>query len=123
MTFLSEMDEATGLLDEAKVFDKGRDLRKAYQAADPFPHIAIDDFLPETSRSFEIDRQARFIKGSGLPVRVPVIEMVEIGAGGGSLTLELSGSSPDGIEMSLKRLSVPDPHAKSARPHESDPRA
>ena len=47
MTFLSEMDEATGLLDEAKVVDKGRDLRKAYQGADPFPHIAIDDFLPE----------------------------------------------------------------------------
>jgi hypothetical protein len=47
MTFLSEMDEATGLLDEAKVVDKGRDLRKTYQDADPFPHIAIDDFLPE----------------------------------------------------------------------------
>jgi len=47
MTFLSEIDQETGLLDEAKVFDKGRDLRKAYQAGDPFPHIAIDDFLPE----------------------------------------------------------------------------
>jgi hypothetical protein len=47
MTFLSEMDDATGLLDEAKVVDKGRDLRKAYKDADPFPHIAIDDFLPE----------------------------------------------------------------------------
>jgi 2OG-Fe(II) oxygenase superfamily len=47
MTFLSEMDEATGLLDEAKVVDKGRDLRKSYQGADPFPHIAIDNFLPE----------------------------------------------------------------------------
>jgi hypothetical protein len=30
MTFLSEMDEATGLLDEAKVLDKGRDLRRTY---------------------------------------------------------------------------------------------
>jgi hypothetical protein len=47
MAFLSEMDEATGLLDEAKVLDKGRDLRKTYQDADPFPHIAIDDFLPD----------------------------------------------------------------------------
>ncbi len=47
MTFLSEMDETTGLLDEAKVLDKGRDLRKAYTAGDPFPHIAIDDFLPQ----------------------------------------------------------------------------
>ena len=33
----------------------------------------------------EVDRAARFLKGSGLPVRIPVIEMVEIGAGGGSI--------------------------------------
>ncbi|HEX6142826.1 MAG TPA: hydantoinase/oxoprolinase family protein [Geminicoccaceae bacterium] len=45
----------------------------------------IDDFRPETSRTFEVDRQARFVKGSGLPIRIPVIEMVEIGAGGGSI--------------------------------------
>jgi N-methylhydantoinase A len=45
----------------------------------------IDDFAPETSRTFEISRQARFTKGSGLPLRIPVIEMVEIGAGGGSI--------------------------------------
>src|SRR5512143_2424971 len=45
----------------------------------------IDDFKPHTARLFEVDRAARFLKGSGLPVRVPVIEMVEIGAGGGSL--------------------------------------
>jgi N-methylhydantoinase A len=37
------------------------------------------------SRSFEVDRVYRFKKGSGLPVRIPVIEMVEIGAGGGSI--------------------------------------
>ena len=45
----------------------------------------IDDFRPDTSRNFEVDRQARFVKGSGLPLRIPVIEMVEIGAGGGSI--------------------------------------
>jgi N-methylhydantoinase A len=45
----------------------------------------IDDFRPDTSRTFEVDRQARFVKGSGLPLRIPVIEMVEIGAGGGSI--------------------------------------
>ncbi|WP_375460365.1 hydantoinase/oxoprolinase family protein [uncultured Enterovirga sp.] len=45
----------------------------------------IEDAKPLTSRSFEVDRAARFLKGSGLPVRIPVIEMVEIGAGGGSL--------------------------------------
>jgi N-methylhydantoinase A len=45
----------------------------------------IQNFTPFKSRSFEIDRAARFLKGSGLPLRIPVIEMVEIGAGGGSI--------------------------------------
>ena len=45
----------------------------------------IDGGKPLTSRSFEVDRVYRFKKGSGLPVRIPVIEMVEIGAGGGSI--------------------------------------
>ena len=37
------------------------------------------------AREFEVDRKARFKKGSGFPLRIPVIEMVEIGAGGGSI--------------------------------------
>ncbi|MBV8336186.1 MAG: hydantoinase/oxoprolinase family protein, partial [Alphaproteobacteria bacterium] len=45
----------------------------------------IDDLKPQTSRSFEVARIYRFKKGSGLPLRIPVIEMVEIGAGGGSI--------------------------------------
>ncbi|MEM7653764.1 MAG: hydantoinase/oxoprolinase family protein [Pseudomonadota bacterium] len=45
----------------------------------------IDDAKPQTARHFEIARAARFIKGSGMPVRIPVIEMIEIGAGGGSI--------------------------------------
>ncbi len=45
----------------------------------------IDDGQPQHSRAFEVDRSYRFKKGSGLPVRIPVIEMVEIGAGGGSI--------------------------------------
>jgi N-methylhydantoinase A len=45
----------------------------------------IDDLLPQTSRAFEVARVYRFKKGSGLPLRIPVIEMVEIGAGGGSI--------------------------------------
>ncbi len=40
---------------------------------------------PQTSRSFEVARVYRFLKGSGLPLRIPVIDMVEIGAGGGSI--------------------------------------
>ena len=45
----------------------------------------IEDFEPGKAREFEVDRQAHFRKGSGLPLRIPVIEMVEIGAGGGSI--------------------------------------
>ena len=45
----------------------------------------IDDGKPQSSRTFEVDRIYRFTKGSGLPLRIPVIEMVEIGAGGGSI--------------------------------------
>jgi N-methylhydantoinase A len=45
----------------------------------------IHDATPHKARTFEVDRQSRLMKGSGLPVRVPVIEMVEIGAGGGSI--------------------------------------
>jgi len=45
----------------------------------------VDDGRPLSSRHFEVARSYRFRRGSGLPVRVPVIEMVEIGAGGGSI--------------------------------------
>jgi N-methylhydantoinase A len=45
----------------------------------------IDHYQPQTARTFEVARVGRFRKGSGLPLRIPVIEMVEIGAGGGSI--------------------------------------
>ena len=45
----------------------------------------IDDGRAQTARSFEVARAYRFTKGSGLPLRIPVIEMVEICAGGGSI--------------------------------------
>ncbi len=45
----------------------------------------IDQYQPHFSRSFEVAREYRFLKGSGLPLRIPVIDMVEIGAGGGSI--------------------------------------
>lgn len=40
---------------------------------------------PQVARLFEVDRAARFRKGSGLPLRMPVVELIEIGAGGGSI--------------------------------------
>ncbi|SPH23338.1 Acetophenone carboxylase gamma subunit [Defluviimonas aquaemixtae] len=63
-------------LDEVLSFDMGGTTAKL---------CLIDGTRPQTSRSFEIARAARFIKGSGMPVRIPVIEMIEIGAGGGSI--------------------------------------
>ncbi len=45
----------------------------------------IEDFRPRTARAFEVARTTRFAKGSGMPISIPVIEMIEIGAGGGSL--------------------------------------
>ena len=52
----------------------------------------IDNGEPLLSRGFEVARAHRFMKGSGLPIKVPVVEMVEIGAGGGSI------AGVDGLE-------------------------
>ena len=45
----------------------------------------IEKQTPKTSKTFEVARTWRFKKGSGMPISIPVIEMVEIGAGGGSI--------------------------------------
>jgi N-methylhydantoinase A len=45
----------------------------------------IDRGEPLVAREFEVARADRFKRGSGLPIRVPVIELIEIGAGGGSI--------------------------------------
>ncbi|QJQ10222.1 hydantoinase/oxoprolinase family protein [Pseudomonas putida] len=45
----------------------------------------IEDQVPKTAKTFEVARTYRFKKGSGMPISIPVVEMVEIGAGGGSI--------------------------------------
>ncbi len=59
----------------------------------------IEKGQPQTARVLEVARIYRFLKGSGLPLRIPVIEMVEIGAGGGSIaridTLKRIAVGPD----------------------------
>jgi len=45
----------------------------------------IDDGEPLHSTELEVARIYRFKRGSGLPLRIPVIDMIEIGAGGGSI--------------------------------------
>jgi N-methylhydantoinase A len=67
---------AQGGYDRALSFDMGGTTAKI---------TLLDDFAPQQSRHFEVARAYRFAKGSGIPVRIPVIDMVEIGAGGGSI--------------------------------------
>lgn len=45
----------------------------------------IENGAPKTANTFEVARTYRFKKGSGMTVSTPVVEMVEIGAGGGSI--------------------------------------
>ncbi len=71
----------------------------------------IDDYRPATAKTFEVDRTARFKKGSGMPISVPVIDMIEIGAGGGSIA---SVDSLDQIRVGPHSAgSVPGPAAYS----------
>ena len=63
-------------IDRALSFDMGGTTAKL---------CIINGGQPRTSREFEIGREYRFLAGSGIPLRLPVIEMVEIGAGGSSI--------------------------------------
>ncbi len=47
--------------------------------------VMLNDFEARRSRSMEVARAHRFMPGSGFPLRMPVIDMIEIGAGGGSI--------------------------------------
>jgi len=73
---LARQIAARGGWDRALSFDMGGTTAKI---------TPIDDFTPQQSRHFEAARAYRYAKGSGFPVRIPVIDMVEIGAGGGSI--------------------------------------
>lgn len=48
MTFFTAMDPQTGLIDSKASRELGEDLHPQYASGDPFPHIVIDDFLPES---------------------------------------------------------------------------
>src|SRR5215510_1352775 len=51
---------------------------------------AIDDGTPAIMPTFEVDL-VRYKRGSGLPINVPAVEMIEIGAGGGSIARDSKG--------------------------------
>ena len=63
-------------LDRLMSFDMGGTTAKA---------CLIEDRKPLVTGLFEVDRMYRFKSGSGIPVIIPAVDMIEIGAGGGSL--------------------------------------
>ena len=62
--------------DDVLCFDMGGTTAKA---------CLIHDGEPERTAQFEVARETRFAEGSGLPLQIPAIDMIEIGAGGGSI--------------------------------------
>ncbi len=64
----------------------GRERVLSYDMGGTTAKIAlIENYTPHTAKTFEVARTTRFKKGSGMPISIPVIEMIEIGAGGGSI--------------------------------------
>lgn len=63
-------------LDRALSFDMGGTTAKT---------CLIEEGKPTTTTGFEVAKVYRFKKGSGLPIGLPVIDMIEIGVGGGSI--------------------------------------
>ncbi len=64
----------------------GRDRVLSFDMGGTTAKIAlIEDQVPQTAKTFEVARTTRFKKGSGMPISIPVVEMIEIGAGGGSI--------------------------------------
>ena len=87
--FSSTVAQELGL-DQVLSFDMGGTTAKV---------CLIDNCRPQLSRRFEVARVWRFRKGSGLPLRIPCVELVEIGAGGGSIAgLDQLGSIAVGPE-------------------------
>ena len=71
--FAADFARAHGL-DKVLSFDMGGTTAKI---------CLIEEGTPKTASTFEVARTYRFKKGSGMTVSTPVVEMVEIGAGGG----------------------------------------
>ncbi|MEO9188847.1 MAG: hydantoinase/oxoprolinase family protein [Acetobacteraceae bacterium] len=63
-------------LDRVLAFDMGGTTAKL---------ALVDDGEPRVAWGFEAARQKRFLRGSGLPIQIATVELIEIGAGGGSI--------------------------------------
>lgn len=63
-------------LDRVLAFDMGGTTAKL---------ALVDGGEPLVAWGFEAARERRFLRGSGLPIQIPTVELIEIGAGGGSI--------------------------------------
>jgi len=63
-------------LDRVLAFDMGGTTAKL---------ALVDDGQPLVAWGFEAAREKRFLRGSGLPIQIATVELIEIGAGGGSI--------------------------------------
>src|SRR5262249_42542765 len=63
-------------LDRVLAFDMGGTTAKL---------ALVDDGQPLVAYGFEAAREKRFLRGSGLPIQIATVELIEIGAGGGSI--------------------------------------
>lgn len=63
-------------LDRVLAFDMGGTTAKL---------ALVDDGEPLVAWGFEAAREKRFLRGSGLPMQIATVELIEIGAGGGSI--------------------------------------
>src|SRR4029453_16285880 len=70
---------------QAGILSGHRDLLSFDMGGTTAKLCVIENGQPSKTHEFEVDRVYRFRKGSGLPVRIPVIDLIEIGAGGGSI--------------------------------------
>ncbi len=84
---LVESGPAGGAIFAADLADRhGLDAVLSYDMGGTTAKIClIEGRTPRTAKTFEVARTHRFTKGSGMPIAIPVIEMIEIGAGGGSI--------------------------------------
>ena len=84
---LVESGPAGGAIFAADLADRhGLDAVLSYDMGGTTAKIClIEGRPPRTAKTFEVARTHRFTKGSGMPIAIPVIEMIEIGAGGGSI--------------------------------------
>ena len=64
----------------------------------------VDDGEPLVAYGFEAAREKRFLRGSGLPMQIATVELIEIGAGGGSIAHR---SRPRHARMSAPRAAAP----------------